>query len=666
MKLVLSTLLTATVTLSGAAQTKPSKPNAPATEKPGAAKAAPATKPESAPKAENAETKSAAEAKLEAEAELTAAQQRGLGLIAEAAQEAAGFTDKRSGALIQAQAADLLWKHDAPSARELFEKAFEQAIQYYHDSKDTNQQQVGANSFVGRSDVRLDVVRLAGRHDAELGKRLTERYVTDKKREAEERQGGGTENEKRAARFSERMYGAQDPAAGDLLSAARTLLETDPKTAFELVRRAFANSVPQNAPPILPTLAAKDRTATDAIYSAALARLANSPEAAAGQLLLLSAYPFGEKRVWVSNGESSSSFGFDVPKEAQPDPALIARFLTTAASVLAKAAELNPAQVPDHAPRIATALFTARLLEPKVAQYQPALLEAWRVAFGRLSALTEEAARTRLDRTLEDVARENVTQAGGNNAANAGTDRVQDAVERAEKAKTPQERDDYLADAATQASRQQEFERAITLTGRISDVTYRTAVRSWISFDAANHAIKEKRYDEARKHALDVEVTDQRAYLFFQIASTAFKDKDRVRATELLEEATRNARAADNSAGKARALLGLANLYATLDFVRGFEVVADAVKTINQVADFNPEQRSLVRLLQRQNGQGSNVSTFSVEAFDLGQTLSALARTDFERALGLAQSVEQKPLKYKTVIALATTLFEPKRLAQNP
>src|SRR5207237_460563 len=83
---------------------------------------------------------------------------------------------------------------------------------------------------------------------------------------------------------------------------------------------------------------------------------------------------------------------------------------------------------------------------------------------------------------------------------------------------------------------------------------FRRKVRDWIGFSAALSAIRDKRYDDARRYALDVSATDQRAYLLFEIARAALEQKDRQRATELLDEAARKAAAADNAADKLRTL----------------------------------------------------------------------------------------------------------------
>ena len=203
-----------------------------------AAQQGPAAKPE-AVKAEAA--KPEAKDKEAAELEATILQQRGLGLIRQAAEEAATLDDRRSGARILAAAADLLWERDQDQARQLFGQAFETSLAHYRETKDDNRQKVSESSSVGRADMRMEVVRLVGRRDSKLARQFTEQYIEEKERELQARAG-----EKRG---NDRLFGGEDPGAGDLLKRYRamTVLESDPKTAIELARRAFAAGTPARA-----------------------------------------------------------------------------------------------------------------------------------------------------------------------------------------------------------------------------------------------------------------------------------------------------------------------------------------------------------------------------------------------------------------------------------
>jgi hypothetical protein len=595
------------------------------------------------------------------ELEMSSLEQRGIDLIREAAKDSVGLPDRRASARVQSAAANLLWKHDQAKARELFEQAFETAINHYRETKDDNRERISPNSSVGRSDMRLDVIRLASRMDAELGRKLTDQYVAEKKREAEER---ATQAQEPGAKNNDnRHYGRTGPGSSDLLGAAQSLLASDQKLALELAERALAQGIPSSIPSFLVQLAQRDRAAGDRFYLIALERAAREMPPAPGQLLLLSAYPFGENRVYVSDGNSTNSYGFQQIKDFIPNQAVIVRFLTVAGGILGRSLEVNPAQSPDLATTLNMALFASRLLDAKVAKYQPEMADEWKGLAGRLIAAAQENTRTGVERTLQEMTQDAQRDAVRQGQATADPDRLKNLLDRADKSADFTEKDNLYRQAAFEAAQQGDYSQALSLAGKISDFDFKKAVLSWLNFDAATKATGEKRYDDAKRFAMEVPATDQRAYLFYQMASDAIKERDKVRAIELLEEAMKQASAADATKDKVRALLGIAHLYASIDSVRSFEVLNEAIKTVNKVGDYNTDQARLLRTIQFRGSTSTSVST--VEGFDLGKTLATFARLDFERALGLAQSLDNKSVRYETVIAIAATLFEKKPATQT-
>jgi tetratricopeptide (TPR) repeat protein len=361
----------------------------------------------------------------------------------------------------------------------------------------------------------------------------------------------------------------------------------------------------------------------------------------------------------MTDGNGTSSYGFGASQKFELDPALIARFLAAAGDILARTMEINPAQFPDLAPRLATALFAARLLEPKVAQYQPALLEKWPALISRLHAATAEASRDGISRTLDNMAREQQQSASPDTS-----DRVKGILERAEKTADFARRDELYAQAAQEARRGGDIARSLSIADKISDMDYRQKVRDWLNFNASSDALNDNRPEDARRYAIDVGATDQCAYLLFQIAASALKARDRARAIDLLEEAARRASDAANTIEKLRALLGIANLYVGIDPSRAFDIASEAVKTANKVSAYSLDQARLVRVLERPSGGSVSVSTSDVDGFDIGKTLAVLARSDFERTLSLAQSLENKSLQLTTIVTVATTLIDQKPSGQ--
>jgi len=615
-------------------------------------------KPPAAQKAKPAEEKSKEDKESEKKAAEEAAsvlQQRGIEIIRGAAQEAVSLDDRRSAARVQANAADVLWPRDEDNAREIFQKAFDSAVAHYRETKDDNREQVGERAWTGRPDIRLEVIRLASRRDSAFAQKFTDQYVEEKRRELQER-ATQTRDGKRDG--NDVFFGKEDVIASGLLDAAAPLLATDQKTAVELARRAFSTGVPQSGPSFLYQLGGKDRAAADSLFLTALDQISRNPAGMPGQWLLLAAYPFGETVVYVSDGTGMNSSSFGPPAaNATVDPQIAGRYLASVAGMLARATQINPAQSPELGSRIGTAFFAARLLEPKVVRYEPALLESWRELAQQLSVLTDQKLRDGVDRNVQGI-----DQRSKPSTPTDEENRLKGLLDRAEQTSDFGQRDELYRQAAF-ALQRSDPARALSIADKISDLDLRKKTRSWICFQAASSALGQKQWDDARRYAMDVTETDQRAYLFFRIAEGVLKNGDRLRAVELLDEAAQRAASADNTAGKLRAQLGIANLYANFDPGRGFEIAADAVKTANRVPSYNPDQARLTRVFSSRGS--TSISTEDVEGFDLGKTLANLARADFDRALALAQSLEPKPLKLTTLVTLASSVFDQKQMAQK-
>ncbi len=597
-------------------------------------------------------TKAPAPDKKGAESEISALELRGIELIREAGRDASTLVDRRQAVRIQASAADSLWKHDENTARSFFAQAFENASTYYRDSRDENVDKIGGASFVPRSDLRLEVIRLASRHDGALAKTFTDQFVAEKKREAESKTAQSNYDRKVAG--DPALFGTAAPATADLMMAANSLLNTDHKMAADLAMRAIAGGITQPVPNFLAELSARDRASADRVFQAALERVAAEPQVVPGQLLLLAAYPFGENRVWISDGNSTSSIGFSRLPKFEVNERQITGFLRISAAVLNRASEIDITQNPDLARRFNSALFAARVLEPKVAKHDPALLENWRALLSKLQSAAQQKTRDGIDNTLREMTAEN------QGPQERSADRVKSMLDAAERTSDLVERDNRFGSAATAAMQGGDFARALEIADRISDMDYRQRVREWINSRAATKAIEEKRIDDALRFAGEVSATDERAYLYYQIANIALGSQDKARALQLAEDAANYVSKAENGLGKLRALIGLAGLYSKVDVARSFELLSEAAKVADRIGDYSPEQARLVRTLSNRNGSNNMVSSTTVEAFDLGKTFAIFAAIDFDRTLGLANAFESKALKHSTVIAVASTLFDRK------
>lgn len=581
--------------------------------------------------------------------------QRSANLILLAEENSTKLDNKRDAIRVQSLAADALWKHDQVRARHLFQNSFEAAIDYHHDGKGLGQERLAGEISLSKPDLRLEVIRLAGKHDAQLSRQFTDRYVEEKRREQEEKR-----NQSKQPRNYDPAFGTVDEASNDNLNIAEKLLSVNKKDAIERAEQAFAKGVPQPAGYLFAKIAERDRATADQLYLMALDRLQRDKLPVPGQLLLLASYPFGDGNVWVSGGDGVNSYHFQVSDKFTIDENIIRRFIATAFTVIARNAGPDISQLPDANVRIGAALFAAKLLQPRIAKYSPERLDEWQSLINALFNAANEQIQLGIDKTLNQINRDTKPE------ATASIDeRIKLLLDRAQNTNNVAQRDELYQEAALLADQKPDTPRALEIADKISNREHRKKLRSWLNFEAATRAINERKLDEARRYATEVEATDQSAYLFFQIARVALGDKDQVKARNLLEEAAQKAVASENTPEKLRALLGLVSLFSRFDLQRGFDLAGETVRTANKIQNYGPDQARLVRSLETPGGKGLSVSVENAEEFDLGKALASLAGADFERALLLAQSVEGKPLGLTAVISVAASVFEKKQTEKS-
>ncbi len=577
-------------------------------------------------------------------------QRRGVDIIKNAASEASSLDDRRSSIRILGKAADALWEKDKEYSRQLFRKAFEDALEYHNDVKDDGLERMTRNLYMSHPDIRLEIIRLVSRRDVRLSQEFIDRYTEEKLREEKERRQIANSNSKVSF---DPAFGQVDAASGDKLHLVEQLLEVDKKAAIELGGKAFISGIPQAAGYFFTMLAEKDRAAADQLYSMALERLKNDNAPVPGQLLLLSAYPFGDNQVWISSGQGVNMYKFPVPPNFKIDQALINRFFSVSFYVISRNVELDVAQLPDASARLGAALFAIRVIEPKVAQFQPKLLNSWLELGMRLSAkVADIKLRDGVEKDFQDIAKERQAE-----TTRDLSDKAQQLLNEAQKTTDPNRRDELYQDAAFEADLNSDTDKALNIADRISNVDLRRETKSWINFNAASRAINDNRLDEARYYANEVIAADERAYLFSEMARSSLGRNDKERAQILLEEALQNSSAADDTAEKLRALLVLASVYATIDQERSFQIISTAIVTANRILEYKPERARLVRKFESRSGKKSRVVVQQSQDLDLGTVLSTLARKDFDRALVIAQSLENQSLRLMTLIAVSSSVF---------
>jgi hypothetical protein len=600
--------------------------------------------------------------KVENTPNLAELRQRGIDLAQQVGEEANGIDDRRSAAIIQAVAADVLWPHRKEPARDLFRRAFETATTHYKETLDDNRQQLDKKVWTPRGDVRVEVIKLINKRDQKMGAEYNEKFIESKSREEQERAARAAASGQSQGTWEGKFFGGNVAATNGLMEAANTLLNEDAKMAVDVARRAVDLGVSPAFATFISALSKRDRAAADGLYLHALEVLNSAQAPLPGQLLALSAYPFGEGQIRIRDGSNSSGWGFGKPENFDVNPQHIQKFLTVALSALQRLADPSLTLAPDGASRLSVALYAAKALESKVAAFHPALQDQWQEITGRLESLNPAGSAQSILQALEREKERREARPGDESRQQSGSSKqgeVEDLLERAQKTNNFAQRDGLYSQAATAAESAGDISRALEIVGRISDLTFRGKMRSWINFNASEKAIGEKRYDEARRYALEVDETDYRAYLFFQIAEKVLKDNDRDRATELLEEAAKRAVEADDTQEKVKALCGIADLFLKIDQARSFSLAEAAVRAANKVpaGKLNLVEGGSRMARTLSNAGGTRTSSTEVSGFDLRKVFGRLAGYDFDRSLALAQAIENKSVRCWAMTAVAESVL---------
>lgn len=564
---------------------------------------------------------------------------RALALAGEQLTEAKAFEDPVKRIAVMTRAADMLWPHEPKQARAVFAAAFELASSHYRARGDEIRQEKGrADSrvpglAVQLPDQRFVVLRAIAKRNAAWARELSARAAEETRAEAKKDAAGKTKHR---------------PVGEKLLPLAESLLETDRPAALAVARGSFDDPATMYLPYFLYKLAGSDRPAADALYKEALAAYAARDDIDA--LLYLSQYPFALVSAIapvMSNMGARRPAGFNADPELQR--LFVNAFLGFAGRRLAAIAQQPPAEGPRHQRTEPEAIYTAlKVLETLYGARQPAALE-------RIAALEAQAAAFLSNAKQQNAAEYTKRDLdGGSTGPREGS--FEQAVEQAERA-LPRQRDSRLTTAVLHQSDLAPLEAVEAAAQKIEEVEVRRQVLGWVYFRRGHNAAYAGDLDGARRLAERVEALEARALLILNIASRGLKrSDDKQRAEELLTAVLDAARKSPDSVSKARALLGVAHLYARFDYLRGLGAMGEAVAAVNKLSEPDLASASLPMHVQ-----GKNFSTFAgwpMPTFTLESSFGELGARDFEATLAHANQLGDKYLRATAVLALAARCLE--------
>jgi hypothetical protein len=397
----------------------------------------------------------------------------------------------------------------------------------------------------------------------------------------------------------------------------------------------------------------------DQLYLDALKVYANAPIV---EFLYLSSYPFVKDRSLGLDAQVLLLSLHTVPSNISPTPMLQRLFIET----IVRRAETNlrmPEQPIDSLwklPESAHLLAAFDHLETLALKYQPAYVTRIVEIKTYLSASLDEDTRELVEIVFpayEETVAETVIEARIKEGELFGKASFTRSSEEAERETNPVERVRTMGYAILRATDEVSVEDMIGLARKIDDESLRNQLLNVIYFKGTKKAIKDGQLFEASQLAKNIEQLDLRAYLAYEMAAAALKkEEEKLRAKEILEDVLEFAYKAPSTNEKARTLLGVVHLYAKLDKIRAFDVMSEAVKTINKID--NPDFSTAFSHQYIEGKQFSASYGYQVEGFNLETVFRLLAPMDFDSALWRARSLGDKSQRALAVLALAASCLE--------
>lgn len=563
-------------------------------------------------------------------------QDNALDMIKQQVNLAKTFNNTNQRITVLIRAADLLWPYKQDSARAVFTEAFELAIE-----NEKENEQKGPRSVVLRmqnADQRYVVIRAVAKRDSAWAKELTQQML---KPDVDDAEVSSTRDSFEDVLTAER-----------LLDSAFQLISTDIDAAFDLARTSLRYPASTMLTRFLYRLAEINQQAADQFYVQALAVYADKPMR---EFLYLHAYPFASRE----SLDTPIFASYVVPSNFVTNQSLQRRFVEVLLRRALQVLEvpLDPGDT-YRDPTGALLSGTAHLLHALMRLEAPV-----KTFLPDLSAPLTQA-REKVLVSLSPETQRRLLQPG-QEISIPSEKTFDEQIESAQKAPDVNRRDELIATIVlSAASDKPTLETVIEAIDKISDSNVHVALRQWIYFRRATTAIKDKKFEEAEKLALQVEGHEERAYLYTEIARALLNSNEtQTRARGVLDAAITHAKKAEKTIFAARSLLTSSNLYAKIDGGRSIAILTDAVASINHIdaPDFEGDDQTMVKVVQKARRPGQYLLRFPMPGLDPQSAFREMAKIDFDNALSQSSALTDKLQRALSTLALAEECLQQSR-----
>jgi hypothetical protein len=566
--------------------------------------------------------------KLTAQSQQTS---RIVSLLGQLADQARVSDDVVFSVRAQSQAATLLWPHAPERARTIYRGAFESlAGSPKPDQRpNTNASLVAGTELTAsrKRQLRSELLNQIAARDADLAEELA-KSIADKADNASRDCINGSADCGSAASdlaFTLVARGAPSKDYAErrelLMSAAMQVVEREPQQAMAFAQMSVALGISSNLARLLTLMRTVDAERADLLFSNAVARLEESPT-----IELTELHTLGSFVVSVVNSSPR------LPLARQ----LVIRFLNLALNRMSTFGMSSPEMTNRDE---SAAYFVGRQLTELVTRYLP-----------------ERAGQLRRDLGDAAVAANEVgTYESLSEPIELGPRAPGDIARAASEATDKAECDSLWARAALEWLARGDIREAREAALGITNEATRDRVLAQI----IRRCSSEKRIEDALELSRRVSDISLRSDMVVILANAALASRDETRAAELLNEAASYSAKAP-MVDRARSLIRIAGGFAAFDDLRAFDILQSGIKAINDTNKRQQDQKDEPASSTKSNGP-RYVALDDLNSASLGRTLAALATSDFDRALGLAQqlSVQDASIEAQLAVCRAGLMQKP-------
>ena len=584
------------------------------------------------------------------EKELTRQRQqaRATGVIEQVGSEALLWDDKRSAVEALATAADVLWDRNPPRATKWLTRAWD----FVEEVSESEQNPV-LKEFARQSDktqLKSIVLRIAHKHDPKLADKFVEQLG---KQQPEERKDRGA--------FDDRTARSEQ-----LLWLAQQAVETNPQLAFSLAQRSLADGLSFTLQNLMTALRKKNVELANQLFDLALTRF-SSGTADPSEAEVLAGYLFQPGMSFSTNSAGRVIMSVNLAVRNEPpvfktEPERAHRFLLAAYQ-----------------------MFFTRPLPLETPEDRQRAQKVWAFGnrnLGRYDAVAPEFS-VPLKSYLTQLESKLFPQGRGDPFANnrrqssepqpsekeVYESRIAALEERAEKTTDPAARNLAYIDAAI-ATNVEDYVRAKSIAGKISDETLKADAISFVLYRAALGLLQNKEFEKATELTPQIANNQRRTMVKIAIAQSLFSDQnskgadadelklDQQKGFDLLNDVERELRKEEPSANVAKILLGRTALIAKLDKDQGLLALEQSLQSINKMGRFDLKNNEAPKLGIKGVWRTQTLADAPRLRFSFRTAIEPLIAAEFENLLNLTDSLKIREVRGLARLEIARLYLE--------